>query len=147
MAKINAQPHPHCHPPNPVPCFFYWFQIIASHRLAGVGRHRINPILVSDSHKAHHGAQVRDFLAQSTTQHIRLDGGCTPIYQPCDTHWVIPFKRRYAKGYQQWMREGKKDFTRLNNLRKMSYKKVCELVLDACKVTDILEIVPPPGTP
>ena len=62
---------------------------------------------------------------------VIISGGCTKYIQAPDVCWNKPFKARITKLYDQWFKEGVRQFTESRNMKPPSRKRIIEWVLDA----------------
>jgi len=96
-------------------------------------------LLLMDSHKSHNTDIVIKALKALNVATKIIPPKTTPHLQPLDVSGGVngPFKAKLREEWQDWLVNGKKEYTPAGNRKKPSYEKILQMVSNA--VTSIHE--------
>ena len=89
-----------------------------------LGKTSFTPLFVQQATES-----VRKDLKEMNVDSMIILGGCTKYIQVPDVCWNKPFKERMTELYGQWLSEGVYQFTKGENMKPPSRKRIIEWVL------------------
>ena len=84
-----------------------------------------------DSATCHLDPAIGETFRTKETEVKYIDSGMTPILQFMDTHLNKPFKDSLKDQWEEWLDNGKEEFTKSGNRKRASYQMAAEWVYKA----------------
>ena len=88
-------------------------------------------LLVWDSFKCHISEVTKTAMKKLKIHSAVIPGGCTGFVQAPDVCWNKPFKDMYTKCYDEWLENGKQDFTASGNPKAALLEEILRWVIHA----------------
>ena len=88
-------------------------------------------LLAWDSFEAHLTDPVKKKLKKAKFESVIIPGGCTKYIQAPDVVWNKPFKGRIQEFYDEWLSNGKHEYTDAGNMKPVPRRLVVEWVIQA----------------
>ena len=85
-------------------------------------------LLAWDSYQAHLTDDVKKTLTKSKIESVSVPGGCTKYIQAPDVVWNNPFKGKIQEFYDDWLANGKHEYTDAGNLKPVPRRLIVEWV-------------------
>jgi len=108
-----------------------WVEKVWASRAGGLSKSK--NLLVLDSFEGHKTESVKCKFQEHNCNMMIIPGGLTSIVQPLDVCLNKPFKDRMREKWRLWMANEEFSLTKGGNLRKPSYKIICEWIIQAWK--------------
>ncbi|CAG8556959.1 18238_t:CDS:2 [Acaulospora morrowiae] len=90
-------------------------------------------IIFIDCHGSHIREDVIKALNTECLEIIKIPSGITSVLQPPDVSVNKPFKSGIRQKWDEWISDGKKEFTINRNYKKVSYELICKWVSEVWK--------------
>ena len=86
-------------------------------------------LLAWDSYKAHLADDVKKSLTKSKIESVIIPGGCTKYIQALDVVWNKPFKGKIQELYDDWLANGKHEYTDAGDMKPVLRRLIVEWVI------------------
>ena len=86
-------------------------------------------LLAWDSYEAHLTDDVKKSLTKSKIESAIVPGGCTKYIQAPDVVWNKPFKGKIQEYYDDWLANGKHEYTNAGNMKPVPRRFIVEWVI------------------
>ena len=86
-------------------------------------------LLAWDSYETHLTDDVKKSLTKSKIESVIIPGGCTKYIQAPDVVWNKPFKGKIQEFYDDWLENGKHEYTDAGNMKPVTRRLIVEWVI------------------
>ena len=86
-------------------------------------------LLAWDSYEAHLTDDVKKSLTKSKIESAIVPGGCTKYIQAPDVVWNKPFKGKIQEYYDDWLANGKHEYTNAGNMKPVPRRFIVDWVI------------------
>ena len=86
-------------------------------------------LLAWDSYEAHLTDDVKKSLTKSKIESVIIPGGCTKYIQAADVVWNKSFKGKIQEFYDDWLANGKHEYTDVGNMKPVPRRLIVEWVI------------------
>ena len=86
-------------------------------------------LLAWDSYEAHLTDNVKKSLTKSKIESVIIPGGCTKYIQALDVVWNKPFKGKIQEFYDDWLANGKHEYTDTVNMKPVPRRLIVEWLI------------------
>ena len=90
-------------------------------------------LLAWDSYEAHLTDDVNKSLTKPKIESVIILGGCTKYIQAPDVVWNKPFKGKIQEFYDNWLADGKHEYTNAGNMKPVPRRLLVEWVIKSWK--------------
>ena len=86
-------------------------------------------LLAWDSYEAHLTDDVKKSLTKLKIESVIVPGGCTKYIQAPDVVWNKPFKGKIQEYYDDWLANGKHEYTNAGNMKPVPRRLIVDWVI------------------